>query len=114
MKRISFNKGKRKEFLTKFNNKFCGCDCKVEAKGFQLDHIKPLASGGTDDDQNIQVLCKGCQMMKCKAELESHGDVKIFETASSFNQQVFDIITDKLANAFSFVERVKGTTHNQG
>ena len=43
-------------------------------------------------------------MMHCKEEEESHEYVKISETASSFNQQGFDIITDKLANAFSFVE----------
>ena len=74
--RIRFNKEKRKEILTKFNNNCCGCDCKVEAKGFHLDHIKPLASGGTDDDQNVQVLCKDCHMMRCKEEQESHEHAK--------------------------------------
>ena len=48
--------------------------------------------------------------MKCNQEPENHEYVKISETASSLNQQVFDIITDKLANVFSFVERVKETT----
>ena len=52
-------------------------------------------------------------MMICKEEHESHENVKLFEIASPFNQQVFDIITDKLANVFSFVERLKETTHKK-
>ena len=48
-------------------------------------------------------------MMKTKEEQENHEYVKISETASSFNQQVFDIITDKLPSVYSFVERVKKT-----
>ena len=38
--------------------------------------------------------------MKYKEERENHEYVKASETASSFSQQVFDIITDKLANVF--------------
>ena len=52
-------------------------------------------------------------MMKFKDEQESHGYVIRPETSSSFNQQVFDIITDILANVFSFVERVKETTNKK-
>ena len=52
-------------------------------------------------------------MMKCKEEQDNHRYVKISETASSFSQQVLDIITYKLANVFSFVERVKGTTNKR-
>ena len=69
-----------------------------------LDHSKPLASGGMNDDQNIQVLCKDCHMMKCKGEQENHEYVKVCETASSLSQQVFDTKTDRLAKVFSFVE----------
>ena len=51
--------------------------------------------------------------MTCKGEQENHEYVKISETASSFNQQVFDIITDRLAHVFSLVERVKETTYKK-
>ena len=51
--------------------------------------------------------------MKCKEAQENHERVKISETASSFNQQVFDIITDKLANVFSFIDRVTETTNKK-
>lgn len=32
------------------------------------DHIKPLAEGGTDDDDNVQPLCKPCSDSKTEAE----------------------------------------------
>lgn len=34
----------------------------------QRDHIKPLAEGGTDDDDNVQGLCMDCHDAKSKAE----------------------------------------------
>ena len=46
-------------------------------------------------------------MMKSKEEQENHEYVKRSETASSFNQQVYDRITDKLTNVYSFVETTK-------
>ena len=61
---------KKKEnwFLTKLNNTCCGCQCEILDILFHLDHIIPLASGGTNVDSNMQVLCKDCHMMKCKEE----------------------------------------------
>ncbi len=32
------------------------------------DHIVPLAEGGTDDDSNIQPICKDCDRVKSQAE----------------------------------------------
>ncbi len=32
------------------------------------DHIKPLAEGGDDDDENIQPLCQACSDEKTEAE----------------------------------------------
>jgi 5-methylcytosine-specific restriction protein A len=34
----------------------------------QRDHIKPLAEGGTDDDDNVQGLCESCHDAKSKTE----------------------------------------------
>ena len=32
------------------------------------DHIKPLAEGGADDDDNVQPLCQACSDAKTRAE----------------------------------------------
>lgn len=43
------------------------------------DHIKPLAEGGTDDDDNIQPLCSDCHDVKSKDErLRARGGGKRF------------------------------------
>lgn len=34
----------------------------------QVDHIKPKASGGTDDDGNLQAICDECHKAKTEAE----------------------------------------------
>lgn len=38
---------------------FCNC-----LKGLTLDHIVPTASGGSDDPENLQPLCRPCHAIK--------------------------------------------------
>jgi 5-methylcytosine-specific restriction protein A len=37
--------------------------------GFQLDHIKALENGGADTDENCQVLCEPCHIIKTARDL---------------------------------------------
>lgn len=44
-----------------------------QAKGMvvaaaEVDHIVPLADGGTNDDENLQSLCKSCHSRKTARE----------------------------------------------
>lgn len=42
----------------------CAC-CKVEiGDNYHLDHRMPLALGGTNTDDNMQLLCKSCNLQK--------------------------------------------------
>ena len=107
--RIKFTKAKREELLIKFNRQCNICNCKIEKK-FHIDHIKPLASGGNNNDENLQVLCIECHHEKTKQENEEHSYLRISETGSSFNNQVYDIINSNLAKVYSFVETRKTTT----
>ncbi|QSR35563.1 HNH endonuclease [Marinobacterium iners] len=34
----------------------------------QVDHITPVAEGGTDADSNLQAICKACHDVKTQAE----------------------------------------------
>ena len=42
--------------------------------GFALDHITPLAAGGTDAPENLQILCHTCHDMKSEMENVDRGD----------------------------------------
>lgn len=40
----------------------------ILTEGTQVDHIVPLAAGGSDDDSNKQLLCVKCHKAKSAAE----------------------------------------------
>ncbi|WP_405817320.1 HNH endonuclease [Streptomyces sp. NBC_01390] len=44
------------------------CGSLVLADGVDVDHVRPLAMGGTDTDGNVQVLCRGCHQLKTATE----------------------------------------------
>jgi 5-methylcytosine-specific restriction protein A len=46
-------------------------ECKrkgIVSMGTEVDHIKALQHGGTDDDDNLQLLCHDCHADKTAAE----------------------------------------------
>lgn len=50
-----------------------GCHLVTSARFLQVDHVKPLSQGGTEDDDNLQSLCiigpeGGCHGVKSKRE----------------------------------------------
>ena len=75
-------------------------------KGSQIDHIQPLALGGTNETENLQVLCKECHFEKTRAEQED-GYVKESDTESSFNTISKEIFNSKLNNRWAFIETLK-------
>jgi len=36
---------------------------------FHIDHIMPISAGGSNDDDNLQVLCLGCHQKKTEDEV---------------------------------------------
>lgn len=60
---------KRQEIL-KRDNGLC-CPCRRAARvtiGREVDHVVPKARGGTDDDGNLQTICRACHKAKTAAE----------------------------------------------
>lgn len=39
--------------------------CRVKLSGYHVDHIRPLARGGSNDRRNLQILCGPCNLKKC-------------------------------------------------
>ena len=58
-KRHQPNKDERQKLFDKANG-CCRLCKKPIKKAFDIDHILPLAEGGTNHSDNLQVLCKPC------------------------------------------------------
>ena len=82
------------------------CKKKLTIKQVNIDHIVPLACGGDNSKENLQVMCKKCHFAKTKEEHE-HGYIKTSPTQSSFNQQTYDIFTSNLSITNAFVETIQ-------
>lgn len=52
----------REHLYTKQNGLCNGCGCKL--KETHLDHIFPISRGGTNTDNNVQLLCPRCNLSK--------------------------------------------------
>ena len=65
----------------------------------------PLSMGGTNEPENLQVLCKECHFEKTRAE-QDEGYVKQSDTESSFNTITKEIFNSKLNNRWAFVESI--------
>ena len=110
-KRVSFDKEFRKSILNRYNNKCNVCKEKVEE--FHIDHIMPLSAGGSNDDDNLQVLCLKCHQEKTESEVENGIYKRLSDSESSFSKQVSEIINDKLSKSYAFVETLNKNKENK-
>ena len=46
----------------------CKICCNILPPNWHCDHIKPLSEGGTNDTENLQILCPSCHLSKTWAE----------------------------------------------
>ena len=56
-KRTKISKTLREKILKRDNNKCCLCG---EANYLEIDHIKPIHQGGTNEENNLRTLCHSC------------------------------------------------------
>lgn len=65
---------KRRQVWIDQGGKCAVCDRVVFGKGeVHLDHIIPISHGGTDDDNNLQILCVPCHEDKTRKENSANG-----------------------------------------
>ena len=61
--RHKFTTEERNKLYNK-NNKCSCCEKQLSKTKFHIDHITPLACGGTNEESNLQLLCIGCHYEK--------------------------------------------------
>jgi hypothetical protein len=81
------------------------CDNIVKSKDFEIDHIKPISIGGSNEIDNLQILCKECHTEKSRGEQEQ-GYFKSSETESSFNSITKSIFDSSLCGSYAFIESI--------
>jgi 5-methylcytosine-specific restriction enzyme A len=108
--RIKFTKEFKEMVLEKSKKKCAGCKCCLKKQKYDIDHIKPLASGGTNQIDNLQALCKSCHQDKTANENEQGQYVKFSDTESCFNNTVQEIMNSALSHAYAFVEPIREPT----
>ena len=88
------------------------CEEEVDIKDTRIDHIIPLAAGGSNEDSNLQILCQSCHLTKTQIELLNKEHVMTSSTESSFNSVTRDIITSQLCSVYPFIETFEPTNKN--
>jgi len=111
--RIKFTKEFKEMVLEKSKKKCAGCKCCLKAKKYDIDHIRPLANGGTNQIDNLQALCKSCHQDKTANEHEQGQYVKFSDTESCFNNTVQEIMNSPLSHAYAFVEPIREPTKDK-
>lgn len=103
--RVKFTKQERMNILN--HQKMCQmCGKELKYNEMEIDHISPLSSGGSNDIDNLQVLCKGCHFTKTKDEQDNNLYVKESKTQSTFNNQTREIMSSFHASMYAFVETI--------
>lgn len=62
--RIEIPASVRQYVFQRDNHQCKGCGQTAKETALQIDHIIPIARGGTNDISNLQSLCKACNQRK--------------------------------------------------
>ena len=73
---------------------------------YHVDHIKPLAKYGTNDIENLQLLCKICHNEKSFKERENGDYCGLEPFMSTYNNHTFDIFNSNYMKQYAFIERI--------
>jgi 5-methylcytosine-specific restriction endonuclease McrA len=71
-----FTPEERQQMFNDANGVCEECSKKMTLKEMNIDHIIPLCVGGSNEPENLQVLCKKCHFVKSKDERDNHHFLK--------------------------------------
>jgi 5-methylcytosine-specific restriction protein A len=96
--RVKFTKNQKEKIIKNFNYQCNICKCCLKKQPFEIDHIRALSNGGTNEMKNLQPLCKACHLVKTSDEHEQGKYIKINDTESTFNEHVQEVMDSLVAH----------------
>ena len=104
--RVNLSEEEKEEFLQSYHHECSHCQLRCDK--LEIDHILPLASGGTNEIDNLQPLCMDCHNKKTTEEKESGAYLQKDHESSVFNPVTLQYManTDEF-KSWAFVEVVK-------
>jgi hypothetical protein len=103
--RHKFTPAERLKLYNDLNKKCSTCEKDLKINNFHLDHIIPLSRRGTNEIENLQILCKPCHFEKTRQE-QNDQYVKQSATESSVNLTTKQIFNSDLTHRYAFVEKL--------
>ncbi len=62
--RVTFSKEERAAIARSQRHKCMYCGVRLTSDNLQIDHMDPVSRGGSNDDENLQALCRRCNTRK--------------------------------------------------
>ena len=97
----------KNEMMCQQNGQCAICEMSLEEGSYDVDHIIALAAGGSNEQSNLQLICKKCHVEKTNNEKTMDEYCIKDQTFSHFNEVVIDnVYNSNYINALQFVEKV--------
>lgn len=102
-KRKTIPKSIREKVYNKCNGHCAYCGCELEYKNMQVDHVKSLRCGGTNELDNMLPSCRSCNHYKRTLDLEGYRKY----LAGISHRLMRDSIPFQVAIRFGIVRHIK-------
>jgi len=106
--RVTFSKDERAAIARSQRYKCMYCGVRLTTDNLQIDHMYPVSRGGSNDDENLQALCRRCNIRK-----GNHTD-------EEFRERYWDLVggfmqpPPRTIPQSSFEEIMRSTTAHEG
>lgn len=117
MKRKQFTKAQRKAVYDKTGGRCAYCGCEFDIQKMQVDHIKPIYNGGTNEIDNLLPSCRSCNHYKSTFTLEQFREnlehipqVLDRDNVSYRNAKRYGIIRESKEPVIFYFEKLRDAT----
>lgn len=121
MSRLQLTKAQRMAVYAKMHGHCAYCGTTLRPEDMQVDHVTPLARGGSDTFDNMFPACRSCNHYKhtltverFRKALEQMPAVLLNNSATFRNAARFGLIIQGAARVVFFFERAESEEHPNG